>query len=318
MEEKDVNTTAEAALDATAAGAEEADQQDAFMEGFDEGGDLETADQPEQDDAETETADATEAADQPQTAQVDAKAGGQAANDDVGADHADNGKDAMPNDQQGAIPPKEWSIKHMGETRTVTAEQITPELLQKAYDYDRVRGKYDEAKPVMEVFSDLARKAGMSVGDFVKSVRAETKKAQGMSEAEARRAVELEDREAAIAAAEAKERETAAARQQQAAHIRSDIAEFAMAFPDIYEKAKGNPKSQIPESVWRDVDKGLSLTAAYSRYAVANAAAQVKAANERADTAGKNAANAARSTGSLKSAGNDVKNTDPFLEGFGV
>jgi len=315
MDELNVNATQEAALDpAAAVESAPADQPDAFMEGFDDGDDLATADQPERSDAEdAQGADA--AADQPQGDANGAQADGQNAQ---GAGSADqNAADANANaeSQQGQDAPT-WVIKHMGETRTMTAEQITPELLQKGLDYDRLRGKYDEAKPVMEMFSDLARKAGMSVNDFAKSIRAETKKAQGMSEAEARRTIELEDREAALAAAQQRAQEAANARAQESARVRADIAEFARAFPDVYKQAGGDPKTVIPQSVWADVDKGMSLVAAYGRYIAANAAAQIEAANKRADTTAKNAANAARSTGSQKSAGNDSKNKDAFLEAF--
>ena len=57
----------------------------------------------------------------------------------------------------------------------------------------------------------------------------------------------------------------------------------------------------------------MSLVAAYAKYAVAkarnDAAAQVA-------VAAKNDNNAARATGSMKSAGNDTKSRDPFLEGW--
>lgn len=303
-----VNITTEAALDATAEGAGTADQPDAFMDGFDDEAaiDTETADQPEQDGGES-AKDAPEAtADQPEPS-ADAPSGEQPAAGDKPAEDkpAAEGQDAP-----------RWNVKYMDTQRTFTAKDITPELLQKGLDYDRVRGKYDEAKPVMEMFSALAAKANMSVTDFAKTIRAEAKKAEGMSEADARRAVELEDREAAVAAVEAREREAAQTREQRNATVQRDLADFARAFPDVFKQAESDPNA-IPQSVWQDVDKGMSLTAAFSRYVAADAAAKVKAANERADTAGKNAANAARSTGSQKSAGNDAKNTDNFLAGFG-
>lgn len=307
MDEQNVSTMQEAAEVVTTATAEPADQRDAFLDGFDDDETVMQADQ--QADGGDDVQNAGEAADQQPDAN-DAQDDRRSAQSED--DHAAN---ADAEDQKGPSAPT-WIIKHMGETRTMTSEQITPELLQKGLDYDRLRGKYDEAKPVMEVFADLANKAGMSVTDFVKSVRAETKKAQGMSEAEARHAVELEDREAAIAAAEAQAREAANARAQQAANIRADLAEFAKAFPDVYKQAGGDPKTVIPQSVWADVDKGMSLVAAYGKYVAANAAAQIEAANKRAETAGRNAANAARSTGSQKSAGNDSKIKDVFLEAF--
>lgn len=306
MENDTVNTTQEGATDAvTTASEASADQRDAFLEGFDDADTVTTADQPdERGDGEADAQDAEERADQP-TETAEAQSAGEAR--DAGSENAPD--DAAKDRQM-------WIVKHMDSQLTLTAKDITPELLQKGLDYDRVRGKYDEAKPVLEMFSQLAQKAGMSVTDFAKSVRAEAKKAQGLNDAEAKRVVELEDREAAVAAVETRAREEAAQKAQRDARVRNDVAEFKRAFPEVYRQAGGDPKNVIPPQVWAEVDQGFSLTAAYSRYVAASAAAQIKAANDRADTAGKNAANAARSTGSLRSAGNDAKNKDPFLEGF--
>jgi hypothetical protein len=168
----------------------------------------------------------------------------------------------------------------------------------------------------MEMCSEFAKKAGMSVTDYAKMLRVEAKKAGGVSDAEAKRAVELEDREAAVAAVEAQRQEAANAKTAQDTRIKADLAEFERAFPEVYKQAKTDPKV-IPQSVWKDVGSGLSLTAAYSRYAVAKANATAKAEKEKAETAAQGQRNAARSTGSMKSAGNDSKNTDAFLEGFG-
>ena len=211
--------------------------------------------------------------------------------------------------QEERKAPQTWNVKHMGQERTLGVADVTPELLQKGLDYDRIRGKYDEAKPVMEMFSQFAAQAGMSVSDYARSIRREAKKAGGMSEAEAWRAVELEDREANLFAREAERQAQAQARQAGEARVREDLAQFAKAFPEVYEQAKSDPK-RIPEGVWQDIDRGLSLTAAYSRYAVAKA-------SQWAASAAQNRKNALRSTGSLRSAGNDAGSADPFLEGFG-
>lgn len=209
-----------------------------------------------------------------------------------------------------------WDLNYMGERRTMTAKEVTPELLQKGLDYDRVRGRYDEAKPVMDMFAQFAKQSGMSVSEYVTYIRTETKKNEGKSEEEARREVALEDREAAMAAKEQVAKEENDARAQNEAKIQADLREFAKAFPDVYEKAKGDPKA-IPDEVWADVNSGkLSLTAAYSRYAVARAKAEAEAAAKTAATAKQNEANASRSTGSMKSAGSDTVNKDPFLDGW--
>ena len=210
--------------------------------------------------------------------------------------------------------PKTWTLRHLDDVKTV-GEQEMISLAQKGMDYDRIREKYDESKPVMELFGRFARQNNMSIQDYTAHLRTQAMRASGMSEAEARRAVELEDREAAVAAKEAAEAEKQAASQRKAdadARRTADIQEFQKAFPE----AAKDPKS-IPQEVWADVRGGMSLVTAYSRY-------QVKAANERAEAAQRSAAaaaqnkkNAQRAAGSMKSAGADSKSKDPFLEGFG-
>lgn len=290
---------------------------DAFLEGLDNAEEPRTADQPEEG-AEAETREET-----PDTT-------GDATGADNGAHSSGEGKDAdTPTDtgegaeeagaDTGEGPgegrkdeaPSSWNIKHMGAQRTITASEITPELLQKGMDYDRVRERYDEAKPMMEMFGQFAQRAGMSVTDYTKQIRAQAMRVAGMSEAEARRTVELEDREAAVAAREAEEQRTKEAESRERTKAATDVAEFAKAFPDVFAKAKDDP-NVIAQRVWEDVKAGMSLSAAYSRYAVAEAEAKA----QEAQTTAKNAANAARATGSLRSAGRDGKNADPFLDGF--
>lgn len=285
-----------------------ADQQDAFLDGWD--------------DSETEIA-----ADQPgQDADDEAETDGEHPEEDAADTDTDEGETETTAEQQaadgsqqnaedGEKPEPAWVIKHNGTELTVKAGDITPELLQKGVDYDRIRSKYDEAKPVMEMFSGLAKASGMSVQDYIRTVRSAVKKAEGLNDEEARRAIDLEDREAAVSAKEAEQQENEAAASEQSAHIDSAIREFASAFPDVYKQAELDPKT-IPDSVWADVRSGMSLTAAYARYAVESANSAAKAAQDKADATVLNQKNSARSAGSMQSAGNDSKQKDAFLIGW--
>lgn len=92
---------------------------------------------------------------------------------------------------------------------------------------------------------------------------------------------------------------------QRRADIQADLRSFAAAFPEVFVLAKDDP-TVIPQSVWEAMEhQGLSLTAAYARYATGQAR-----------TAAGNSRNAARSTGSMRSAGNDGKLKDAFLSAF--
>ena len=284
-----------------------ADQQEAFLDGWE-------SETPETEQAEDQSPVQEEGA---QEEQNDGSEGAEADSGHAEQDQAqttgqDNQEDAA---RAGQEAPQTWIIKHMGEERTLSISDVTPELLQKGLDYDRVRSKYDEAKPVIETFTQFARQANMSVADYVKRVREEAKKAGGMSDDEAKRTVELEDREAAVSARESAQQEGTRNEEDRRARVAADLAEFQNSFPDIYARAKDNP-GVIPQSVWDEVNGGRSLTAAYARYAVAQANEQAQAAQQAQQTTAQNQRNAQRSTGSMGSAGSDTK-PDAFLDGFG-
>lgn len=285
---------------------------DAFLEGLESGQTSEAADQlPE------------EAADEPQMEELESTEG------ETGKEEAEDSPEAPADTRQEAEgaekevqeeqkqPDKTaWSVKHMGAERTITAAEVTPELLQKGLDYDRVRGRYNEAKPLMEMFGRLAQKAGMRLPEYVRHIRTEAMRATGMGEAEARRAVDLEDRETAVQLTENYQREKAALITKHDGNILDEMAEFCKTFPEVWAQITRDP-NYIPQEVWRNVGKGMSLVGAYSRYAINAAGEQLRAAREGARVNGENHRNALRSTGSMRSAGNDRKSSDPFLEGFG-
>lgn len=278
-----------------------ADQQDAFLSGWND----------EQTVTEVEpAADRAEEAEAEETEEV------QQAAEQTAEENAEHTSEAAPAEESKPAAEPSWLVKHMGEEKTVKASDVTPELLQKGLDYDRVRGKYDEAKPVMEMFSEFAKKANMSVSDYVKYIRTEAKKADGLTAEEAQRVIDMEDREAAVAAKEAAQQESEKQANSRAERIRADLNEFASAFPEIYKTAKEDPNA-IPESVWKDVSSGkMSLTAAYAKYAVEKANAEAVAATKTAEAAKNNQKNSERSTGSMKSAGSDTKSKDDFLNAF--
>jgi hypothetical protein len=209
--------------------------------------------------------------------------------------------------------PKSWTLQHMDEVKTVgETEMVT--LAQKGMDYDRIRSKWDEAKPVMELFNQFAQKAGMNVSDYIAYIRTQAKQSQGMSEEEAKRSVELEDREAVVAAKEAQqtaERNAQTRRSEAEQRRQADIEAFRKIYPDAAKDPKG-----IPAEVWQRVNQGMNLVAAYAVYDAQQARAAQAAAEQKAAAAVQNQTNAARSTGSMHSSGDNTKVKDAFLEGW--
>ena len=209
--------------------------------------------------------------------------------------------------------PKQWTLQHMDEVKTVGEDEIVS-LAQKGMDYDRIRSKWDEAKPVMELFNQFAVKAGMSVSDYIAHIRTQAKQSEGMSAEEAKRSVELEDREAVVAAKEAKQAADVAVqtRRNEAEQRRqADIEAFRKIYPDAAKDPKG-----IPPEVWERVNEGVSLVAAYAVYDAKQARAAQAAAEQKAAAAVQNQTHAARSTGSMQTSGDNVQTKDPIHEGW--
>lgn len=271
---------------------------DAFLDGWDDAAELQEADQPEE----------------------EAAAGSEEVQDEAAENEpAAEEKPAEPESQteeqqkEPADVPKTWTLRHLDETKVVNEAELTA-LAQKGMDYDRIRTKYDESKPVMELFSQFAKQAGMSMQEYILHIRTQAKKANGMNDEEAKRAVDLEDREAAVAQAEAQAKEEKIQREkaEEAENRRkADIAEFQKAFPDAAKEP-----DKIPQEVWSGVRGGLSLVAAYAKYQVEKSKADAEAAIRETAAVKQNQKNAERSTGSMKSAGNDKRSRDPFLEGW--
>lgn len=216
--------------------------------------------------------------------------------------------------------PRTWTLRQNdGQPVTVGEADLTA-LAQRGLEADGLRAELDETRPFMEFFRGFAQNAGMEPRAYLSALRMQAMQAQGMTQEDARRAVELEDREAAVKVQEAAEqarqaqiREAQERARSLEARRRAEVREFLAVFPDA-------AKTQLPPEVWDGVNQGLSLTAAYVRYTNAQAAEAAKAAEEAAKQVEavqeQNAANAARSTGSLRTAGTDHGPKDPFLEGW--
>ena len=172
--------------------------------------------------------------------------------------------------------PQTWELRHMGEVRQANEAEMVA-LAQKGMDYDRIRSQYDEFKPVMEMVNRFANQQGLNTKDYISMLRAQAKQAEA----------------------------EAASRRQ------ADIQEFQQTFPE----AAKDPNS-IPPQVWADVRNGSSLVAAYARYAVQQARQDAADAKRETTSVLQNQRNAERSTGSMRSAGDNSKTRDDFGDAF--
>lgn len=70
----------------------------------------------------------------------------------------------------GEGQPRTWTLNHLGQSIAASeADMVT--LAQKGLDYDRIRVGYDEARPVMDLFRDFAKRAGKTVPEYLASIR---------------------------------------------------------------------------------------------------------------------------------------------------
>lgn len=170
---------------------QEPETTDAFLDGWD--GEAEAAaDQPEVDAEPMETGEETPVEDPSESAETP----------DEGTEPPADAEQAAQTQQTEPetvdARPQMWELRHMDEVRRVNEADMVA-LAQKGLDYDRIRSQYDEFKPVMEMVNRFANQQGLNTKDYISMLRAQAKQAEGLSEADARRSVELEDREAVVA-----------------------------------------------------------------------------------------------------------------------
>jgi hypothetical protein len=143
----------------------------------------------------------------------------------------------------------------------------------------------------------------MTIADYIKALRTEAKKASGMSDAEAQRTIDLEDREAAVTAAEAKQQEAEQEKNATDERVRADLELFGKLYPDIFEQVKRD-RTVIPKEVWDEAAKPKDLVGAYAKHENSALRKEKAELERKIETLENNARNSKRSTGSLKGAGN--------------
>lgn len=284
--------------------------EDAFLEDWGGGAEM-TADQPEETAEPMETGEETPVEDLSESAETP----------DEGTEPPADAEQAALTQQTEAetvdARPQTWELRHMGEVRQANEAEMVA-LAQKGMDYDRIRSQYDEFKPVMEMVNRFANQQGLNTKEYISMLRAQAKQAEGLSEADARRSVELEDREAVVAAAEAERQaqqdamaQAQRAEAEAASRRQADIQEFQQTFPE----AAKDPNS-IPPQVWADVRNGSSLVAAYARFNNGRLEQEIADAKRETASVQQNQRNAERSTGSMRSAGDCSKTRDDFGDAF--
>ena len=218
-----------------------------------------------------------------------------------------------------------FTLKHLGEVKEYTRDE-TVALAQKGLDYDRIRTERDALKAEAPKWKDhetfleeVAKSAGVDVDTLIEDIRTkalvdrESKAGRPLTETAAReqiqreRAARLKENEPAPEAAPA---EPEAPKDNRDEKKRAELQKFAMAHPDV----KG---TDIPQEVWQEYrESDSTFEDIYTRRVLyPRLQKELEDLKKQKSEAEQNAKNAARSTGSRKSAGAG-RAVDPAFAGW--
>lgn len=232
-----------------------------------------------------------------------------------GGRDADAAQPGENEEQQAQTDGQLFELKHLGETKNVNRDEVVT-LAQKGMDYDRVTEKNTQLETQVSeqkqqlaqltehenALQELAKQSGTTVEELVENMLiAVTKSKYGIDDdGMALERVKLDrerralDQERAALAPQKQEQEQQAANEKWRGEC---FDAFAKAYPDV------DPAS-IPNGVWEAFNRGETLVSAYARERNKALEAEIARMKSEQETRDRNAANAARSTGSQSSAGN--------------
>ena len=231
-----------------------------------------------------------------------------------GGQDADAAQPGENEEQQAQTDGQLFELKHLGETKNVNRDEVVT-LAQKGMDYDRVTEKNTQLETQVSeqkqqlaqltehenALQELAKQSGTTVEELVENMLiAVTKSKYGIDDdGMALERVKLDrerralDQERAALAPRKQEQEQQAANEKWRGEC---FDAFAKAYPDV------DPAS-IPNGVWEAFNRGETLVSAYARERNKALEAEIARMKSEQETRDRNAANAARSTGSQSSAG---------------
>ena len=231
-----------------------------------------------------------------------------------GGQDADAAQPGENEEQQAQTDGQLFELKHLGETKNVNRDEVVT-LAQKGMDYDRVTEKNTQLENQVSeqkqqlaqltehenALQELAKQSGTTVEELVENMLiAVTKSKYGIDDdGMALERVKLDrerralDQERAALATKNQEQEQQAANEKWRGEC---FDAFAKAYPDV-------DPSSIPNGVWEAFNRGETLVSAYARERNKALEAEIARMKSEQETRDRNAANAARSTGSQSSAG---------------
>lgn len=233
--------------------------------------------------------------------------------DSDGDEHHD---DAEENGSESSGEPdseQTFTIKVNKEERKVTLEEMTA-LAQKGEDYDRVKEqnaqlrqtntdlqtKLDgmtEQQGVLDILGTIAEKSGSTLSQLAETLYVNFRKSAGASEDVAReelKSAKLEKELNTFKAQQAKQQEQ---ENDAEARAKRDVEEFAQEYPDV------ELTEELVDKLVPDVQKGMSLSAAYRKYEKAQDASRIAELERQLSAKKQNDKNKRQSPGSQQDSG---------------
>lgn len=224
--------------------------------------------------------------------------------DEDAEEAADKAETSNENDQQT------FTIKVNKEEKTVTLGEMTT-LAQKGADYDRVKENYAKSQQniqelqeklnaftahqsALDILNIVAEKTGASIDQLAESIYVNLRKSAGTSEDAAREELKTAKLEKKLNAYEAREKQPEDDAESRA---KRDMEEFQKEYPDVQVDA------ELIKNLTEDIQKGMSLSAAYRKYERQQSAAKIAELERKLAAKAQNEKNKSKSPGSQKDSG---------------
>ena len=205
-----------------------------------------------------------------------------------------------------------FTLKVNKEEKKVTLEEMTA-LAQKGADYDRVKEQntksqqtiqdlqaqlegFNGRKNVLDMLDIISEKSGKSADELMESIYLSVRKSAGVSEATAREELKSAKLEKELNGYKAKQ-EAKPKENDAETRANRELEEFRQNFPDVALS------EELVQKLVPDVQKGMSLSAAYRKLEKAQADARIRDLEQQLAAKKQNDKNKKRSPGSQKDSG---------------
>ena len=206
-----------------------------------------------------------------------------------------------------------FTLKVNKEERQVTLEEMTA-LAQKGADYDRVKEQYTkgqqtiqdlqtqlkdftERKGVLDILEIVAEKSGTNLEEMAEMLYVSVRKSAGASEEVAREELKSEKLQRELNGIKAQQTKVQQQTDDAAARAQREIDAFRKEYPDV------QLTEELVSKLNGDLQKGISLSAAYRNLEKAQDAAKIQELEQKLAAKAQNDKNKKHSPGSQKDSG---------------